>query len=351
MIFGSDNQAGASQQVLDAVNACFSSHGDSYGFDNHCEMAEQSLKELFETDLKAFFVATGTAANALALSALVKPWGHVVCHHQAHILNDENTAPELFSGSARQKAIQPYDVIIKAPALEEWLAGQHDIYPHTTRPQALSISQASEIGHIYSVQEVTDICRTAKRHGLKVHMDGARFSNAVARLECTPAELSCKAGVDVLCLGATKNGAIAAEAVIFFDTSLAEDFLYSIKRTGHMLSKGRFFGAQFNAWLKDGHWLGLAKHANDMADRLVEILRQTPGVELPLPIRSNEVFAILPEKTIQKLSSKDVTFYDWPASALTPGTPPAPDKKLVRFVTSFMTREDELGDLQDLIRS
>lgn len=350
MIFGSDNLAGASPEVLAAVAAAFSGHGGSYGADDDCRAAEAALREVFETDLKAYFVATGTAANCLALSAALKPWGAAVCHHHAHILNDENTAPGFFADGARLLAATPFAPKLSAPALERQLAGAADDAPHAALPQALSISQANETGQVYSAEDIAALADVAHGHGLRVHMDGARFANAVAHLGAAPADVSWRAGVDMLSLGATKNGAIAAEAVIFFDDGLAEDFVYRVKRSGQLLSKGRFYGVQFQAWLQDGHWLDLARHANAMAAELAEILAATPGVDLAFPAQTNELFAEMPAATADQLRAAGVVCYDWPTEALLPETPSA-GRKLVRFVTSFMTTEAELAEFRALCQT
>ena len=245
-------------------------------------------------DLDAFFVATGTAANALALSCMVKPWETILCHDQSHVILDESTAPEFFAGGARVRGISRGDERLEACHLEAYFRSGYVEEPHNSRAAAVSVAQASENGIVHTPAELTALCETAHRHGLHVHMDGARFSNAVASLGCAPADVTWRAGVDVLTLGATKNGALAAEAVIFFRKELAAEFIHRRKRSGHLLSKGRLFGAQFVGWLERGHWLELARHANKKAAELAEGIAAVPGIRVVRPAQANEIFVVMP---------------------------------------------------------
>ena len=286
MIFASDNVVGASQPVLDAILQANEGAMASYGSDPWSERARAQLREVFEhPELQVWFVSTGTVANSLALSALVPPWGGVLCHHQGHIAMDESSAPELFTGGARLVPVGAGHGKL-SPALLQSFAGAGAHPPHNVLPRALSLTQASEIGLVYSPAEVAALGQMAKAQGWRLHMDGARFANAVAALGCAPADITWRAGVDVLCLGASKNGALMAEAVVFFDPELARDFEHRVKRAGQMAAKGRFFGAQFAAWLEHGHWLDLARHANAQAAALASGIAAVPGCRLAWPTRA-----------------------------------------------------------------
>ena len=342
MSFGSDNQSGASPAVLDALMREFSQKGASYGTDEATKQAEAKLREVFDCDLSAFFVTSGTAANCLALSTLGDPWGAILCHHQAHILRDELTAPEFLTGGMRLVPVAPFVARLDAASVAAHIRAMPDDSPHNIRPQVLSIAQASENGQVYSVSEVQALCDAARTAGLRVHMDGARFANAVAHLGCHPADVSVRAGVDVLCLGATKNGAVAAEAVVFFDKPLARGFAARVKRSGHLLSKGRLLGAQFGAWLDDGHWLNLARHANGQAQRLAAVLSAIQGVRVALPPQANEVFAVLPRDVSAQLTAAGIQFSPWYDDAVLPDSIDSQCEMLARFVTSFATTDDQI---------
>lgn len=343
MYFGSDNMVGASERVLRGLIEANAGEQPSYGADAWCAAAESALTQVFETPLQAFFVSTGTVANSLALSALVPPWGAVLCQGDAHLLADESSAPEFFSGGARLLPLEPVDGKLDPRSIGPAMAAGHP--PHNVRPAALSLTQVNERGLVYTPDEVAALAAAAREHGLKVHMDGARFANAVAALGCAPADLTWRAGVDVLCLGASKNGALMAEAILFFDSGLARDFAYRVKRAGQMAAKSRVFGAQFAAWLEDGHWLALAAHANAMAARLHQGLQRVPGVRCTWPVQANEVFAILPAALAARLRQAGAVFYDWPEQSLPPGAGLRAHECHVRFVTSFASTSTQVDVL------
>lgn len=343
MNFASDNTAGVSPPILAAIAAANGGCASAYGADPLTAEAEQLLSEAFETKLACFLVATGTAANALALAALTPPWGAVLCHAQAHVNEDECGAPELFSGGAKLVGIPGEAGKIAPEDLAATLGGFPRGNVHRVQPAVLSLSQATESGTIYSLAEIAALARIAHEAGLGVHMDGARFANALVALGCTPAEMSWQAGIDVLSFGATKNGALACEALIFFDPAKATSLPFQRKRSGHTLSKGRFLGAQMIAYLEQGHWLGLAKTANAQARRLAEGLAAMPGVRLPWPTQANEIFAILPRRMDAALKADGALYYEWPfPPAGETCAPPGPDEVFVRLVTSFTTREAEI---------
>ena len=345
MSFGSDNQSGASPAVLDALMREFSQKGASYGTDEATKQAEDKLREVFDCDLVAYFVTSGTAANCLALSALGDPWRAILCHHQAHVLRDESTAPEFLTGGMRLMPVAPYATRLDANTVAAHIHAMPDDKPHNIRPQILSIAQSSENGQVYTPSEVQALCGVAHDAGLRVHMDGARFANAVAHLGCHPADISARAGVDVLCLGATKNGAVAAEAIVFFDRILARGFPERMKRSGHLLSKGRFLGAQFSAWLHDDHWLDLARHANARAQVLAMTLASIKGARIAMTPQANEVFAVLPREVCAQLAAAGIGFAEWYADAILPDKIDLNHEALVRFVTSFASSESQIADL------
>ena len=257
MNFRSDNEVGAHPRIVEAVSRAFASgSAPSYGADDWTHRVEHRLRDLFEKpDLVAFPVATGTAANVLSLACCTPPWGAIYCHPQAHIAVDEANAPEFFTAGAKLCLIEGPAGKIDPKKLAEALAQPVYGVVHHPQPAAVSITQATECGAVYAPEEIAALASSTHRHGLKLHMDGARFANALSFVGCAPAELSWKAGVDVLSLGATKNGALAAEAVVFFDAGLAREFEFRRKRGGHLLSKMRFLSAQLDAYLADGLWL------------------------------------------------------------------------------------------------
>jgi threonine aldolase len=341
MYFGSDNQTGASSQVLNMLTEANNDYTHGYGDDRWTHQAIDALKTLFECDLDAYFVATGTAANSLALSCMVQPWESILCHDSAHIILDESTAPEMFTGGARMVPISKGEGKINPVQLNQYVQKTGTDYPHNVRPAALSITQASESGLVYTPTEVAALSAAAKANGLSVHMDGARFANAVASQQCAPAELSWKAGVDVLCLGATKCGALSAEVVIFFNKDLAHTFTHRRKRSGHLLSKGRLFGAQMVGWLQDDHWLELAQHANNQAAKLAKAIASIDGLTLAWPVESNELFVIMPKGLAEYLQAAGAEFYDWYESTLPANITLGEDEMFARLVTSFVSQDSQ----------
>ncbi|WP_448190497.1 threonine aldolase family protein [Azospirillum sp. sgz301742] len=322
--FRSDNVAGAAPEVVDALALAARGTASSYGADEWTERLTAQLAALFETEVAVFPVATGTAANSLALAAMTPSYGAVYCHEEAHIAVDECGAPELFTGGAKLVGLPGEAGKLAPETLERALAGAGIGVVHRVQPAALSLSQATEAGTIYRAEEVAALADVAHRAGLAVHMDGARFANAVARLGCSPAELTWRAGVDALSLGGTKGGCLAAEAVVVFNPALAEDLGFLRKRGGHLLSKMRFVSAQLEAWLAGGLWLRLARHANAMADRLSAGLAALPGAEIAFPVEANEVFVRLPDTAVAALEAAGFRCHRW-------------DGSMLRLVTAFDT--------------
>jgi len=346
----SDNVVGASKQVLEALFAANSGAEAAYGSDPYSAEAEAMLADLFEHEVKVFLVATGTGANALALAALSPPWGAIFCHEEGHVADDECGAPEMFTDGAKLIGLPGVNGKITPERLETAIARYPKGVVKAVQPSAVSISQVTECGTVYTLEEIALIGNIARRHALGFHLDGARFANALITLGCSPAEMTWKAGVDIVSFGATKNGCLACEAVIFFDPARAENFEFRRKRSGHTLSKGRLLGAQMSAYLRNHHWLDNARHANAMAQRLVKGLAGLPGVRLPWPCQANEVFAVLPKSTAKTLSDADIRAAPWYAlsASLPPDEKIARDEVFWRFVTSFETKLDEIDQVIEL---
>jgi threonine aldolase len=326
MNFSSDNVAGIAPEILAALAAANAGSQPSYGDDPISARVERRLAEIFEHHVAVFPVATGTAANALALATLVPPWGMVYCHAEAHVVVDECGAPEFYAGGARMAGIAGPHGKIGVDDLAALLPGGKGVVHHM-QPAAISLTQATEAGTVYRAAEVAAIGELALRHGLGVHVDGARFANALVHLGCAPADITWRAGVDVLSFGATKNGAAAAEAVIFFDPAKAADFAFRRKRGGHLFSKMRFLSTQLDAYLDDDLWLRNARHANAMASRLATGLAGLAEIHLRYPVEANEIFVEMPNPVIEALFARGFHFYRWDG----------PQGNCVRLVTAFDT--------------
>ncbi|WP_440957775.1 threonine aldolase family protein [Oceanicaulis sp. LC35] len=334
MNFLSDTTAPAHPALLDALVETNEGFAPSYGADAVSAGVKQRLQDIFETELEVVFTVSGTASNALALSVLCPPDAMVLCHDEAHIHRDERGAPEFFTKGGKLLPLAGDHARISPDALADALKQWPSDFVHATPPAVLSLSQLNESGCAYTLDELDNLIGQAKARDLKIHMDGARFSNALVTLGCTPAEMTWKAGVDILSLGATKNGALASEAVILFPS--VKDHLPRLqahqKRAGLMLPKMRFVSAQMGAWLEDGLWLELARSANDAARRLSEGLAALDGAALVHPTQGNEVFIRLEEALATRLRDAGAGFYSWPDGS-------------ARFVTSWCTTDAEIGAL------
>ena len=344
MQFASDNWAGAAPEILNAVIDANAGTAPAYGGDPVTAQMEQAFCDLFERDVAVFLVATGGAANALSLSVLSPPYGMILCHEESHIQMDECAAPEFFTGGAKLLPLKGHAAKLAPETIVSALKGFPERPPHGAPARALSITQATECGAVYSLNETRAVCAAAKESGLSIHMDGARFGNAIARLGCSPADATWRAGVDVLSFGGTKNGCLAAEAVIFFDPAQADDFAFRRKRGGHLLSKSRFMSAQFAAYLADGLWLKLAGDANRMAERLSTGLAAIPGCKIWYPTDINEVFASFPGRAADRLRERGAAFYPW----ITPGDPA--DGTMQRLICSFATRAEDVDAFLSVVR-
>jgi threonine aldolase len=305
--FGSDNQAGICPEALAALQEASRGHATAYGYDDWTARAEEAIRRIFATDAEVFLVFTGTAANALALASICRSTDAAVCHAMAHVNVDECGGPEFMTGGAKLLTVEGVHAKVTPQAFALRAASPHD--EHASRPRALSLTQATELGTVYTPDELAALCEAAHRRGLKVHVDGARFANAVASLACHPADIAQRAGVDVLALGGTKNGLPFGEALVFFDRALADEFRRRRKQAGQLASKMRFLAAPWLAVLESGAWLRHAAHANAMAQRLAAQLAEVPGVPLIAPVQSNGVFAHLPKPAIDALHARGWRFY------------------------------------------
>jgi threonine aldolase len=348
--FASDNTAGVAPGIMDALARANDGFALGYGNDALTRAVEKQIGEIFECEAAVFLVPTGTAANALSLAHVSPPWGGVLCHAQAHIMTDECGAPEFFGGGLKLIGLPGEGCKLTTATLERAIARYSGHIPHQVNAVALSMTQATEAGTTYRVEEIAALSDIAHEHGLVVHMDGARFGNAIARMNVTPAEATWKAGVDVLSFGATKGGAMGAEAVLFFDPARAAFMGERRKRAGQLLSKHRFLAAQFEGYLKDGYWLMLARHANAMADRLADGLRGC-GIPIVWAVEANIVFALLPRALDAKLKAAGAAYYVRPNTLAADDVAIGPDQMLVRLVTSFATVEAEVDQFTALVRA
>jgi threonine aldolase len=341
MIFASDNWAGVHPAVAQRLFQESSGFSVPYGASELDAQVEKKFCEIFEREVAVFFVGTGTAANALALAAVNRPGGVAFCHREAHMIEDECGAPEFFTHGARLVPVDGEHGKMDPQSLEAEIRRFPPGFVHTGQPMAISITQATEIGTLYQADEVRAISAIARRYGLPLHMDGARFANAVAALKLSPAALSWELGVDILSFGATKNGCWCAEALVFMQPETASDLPFIRKRAAQLFSKTRFMACQFDAYLQDNLWLDLATHANDMGLRLQTGIAQSKNASLAWQGQANEVFCVVQKETAEHLRRQGALFYDW--------NPPHANKTLLgknelllRLVTSFATRPEQV---------
>jgi threonine aldolase len=307
--FASDNYAGVCPEAWSALAAANVGHAPGYGGDDWTQAAADAIRATFETNCDVYFVFNGTAANALALAAICRNTDAIICHALAHVNVDECGAPEFFSGGAKLLTIDLPHAKLTPESVTSLAVTPHD--EHSSRPRALALTQATELGTLYAPHELSALCATAHARGMKVQLDGARFANAVAALGCAPADISWRAGVDVLCLGGTKNGLPFGEAILFFDQTLAEEFARRRKQGGQLASKMRFVAAPWLGMLEDGAWLKHAAHANAMARRLAAALEGLPGARLLSPVQANGVFLDLPAPVIDAVRAQGWRFYNF----------------------------------------
>ena len=327
-MFASDNYSGICPEAWQSLQNANHGHANAYGDDGWTTKACNALREFFETDCQVFFVFNGTAANSLALAALCRSYHSVICHEMAHVETDECGAGEFFSNGTKILLVPGDAGKIDPAAVKHTVERRKDI--HYPKPKVLSITQATELGTLYTPAELAEIGELKRRHGLRLHMDGARFANALAGLGDSPGELSWRAGVDVLTLGGTKNGMAVGEAVVFFERQLAEEFDYRCKQAGQLASKMRFLAAPWAGMLDSGAFLKNAAHANRCARLLAEELLSVPQITLIHPVQANAVFVQLPERLLQALHVEGWHFYTFIGSGH------------ARFMCSWQTNEDDI---------
>jgi len=307
--FASDNYSGICPEALEYTIKANQGSAPSYGNDQWTQKASDKFRELFEIDCEVFFVFNGTSANSLSLAALCQSYHSVICHENAHIETSECGAPEFTSNGSKLLLAKGENGKLIPDSIESVVNKRTDI--HYPKPKVISLTQATELGTLYSIDELTAIKSVAQKYNLKIHMDGARFANAIVALNKSPAEATWKNGVDVLCFCGTKNGMALGEAIIFFDKTLAEDFAYRCKQAGQLASKMRFIAAPWLGLLETGAWLKNARHANQCAEYLENELLKIPGIEIVVPREVNGVFVKLPETVIDKLRAKNWVFYSF----------------------------------------
>lgn len=333
--FGSDNFSGVLPEIFQALEEASYGHQHSYGEDEYSAKAIQDFKNIFGEDIEVFFVYNGTGANVLGLSAFLRPYQAVICAETAHINVDECGAIEKQSGS-KLLTVPTFDGKLTIGLIENHMHGFGD--PHHAQPKVISLTECTELGTVYTPEELKAICDYAHAHGMVVHMDGARLSNAVAYLGCSPRALTTDAGIDVLSFGGTKNGMMFGEAVVFFNTSTIAEVPFIRKQAMQLHSKTRFIAAQFSTVLKDGLWLKAAAHANRMAQMLANEAENIPGVRITQEVQGNEIFAIIPRDKIKTLQEK-CFFYVWDENA-----------SEVRWVCSFDTTESDIIEFVNILR-
>jgi len=307
--FASDNYAGICPAALDALIAANAGSAVAYGRDDWTQAASDALRAAFEADAEVFFVFNGTAANSLSLAALCRSYQSIIAADLAHIETDECGAPEFFSNGAKLLTVPTDGGKLTPEAIEKIATSRDDI--HFPRPAVVTITQPTETGQLYTLAEIRAISATCRRLSLKLHMDGARFAQAVASLGCKPADMTWRAGVDVLCCGGTKGGMAIGEAVIFFDRALAEGFDYRCKQAGQLASKMRFLSAPWVGVLTDGRWLDYARHANAQAQRLADRIEGIDGIDLLFPVQANAVFVRIPPDIAAALRTRGWLFYEF----------------------------------------
>lgn len=348
MNFTSDNTSGVHPRIMQALIAANEGSLPSYGADNLTEAAADQLRAVFEApDASVYFVPTGCAANALSLSLFAPGWGRVFCHESAHIQTSEAGAPEFYSAGAKLVPVAGQGGLIGADALRAALLDYGRSSVHSGQNSVLSLTNATEWGRVYSIDLLDELIGLAQGAGMAVHLDGARFANALAAQNQSPARMTWRAGVDVLSLGGTKNGCMGVEAVIIFDPSHAEEFEYRRKRGGHLLSKHRFLAAQMLAWLEGDLWLDLARHANSMAEKLGQGLAEISGARLDQPVDSNGVFVTLQRDLYDRARAAGARFHIWPGEQFDDGQGPIG----IRLICSWNTSGAEVDSFLQVLQA
>lgn len=343
--FRSDNESNVAAPILQALLDCNQGSAHAYGEDECSQRLDERFSTLFDAPVRVLPLATGTAGNSMALAELCPPWGGVICHPRAHIHTDECGAPEFYNPGCKLLPVAGKEGKLQAQAVAEFLSrcGAHGV--HEVLPSAISLTQSSEAGTVYTPDEVSALSAVAREYELGVHMDGARFGNAVAALGCHPADITWRAGVDLLSFGASKNGAMAAEALIIFESPRLSPHCYANlerrrKRAGHLFSKMRYVSAQLLAYLENDLWLQLAGHANQMAARFAQAVDEHADADVAYPVQANEVFLRFAEARMKAMQARGLEFHLWPG-----------EKDLARLVFSHATTEDEVAQLIQALRA
>ncbi len=353
MNFASDNTAPVPAEVLAMLGRANQGAAAAYGADALMEQVTARIRDLFEAPKAAvYLVATGTAANALSIATFCPPWGAVFCHRDAHVEADECGAPEFFTGGAKLKLVDGDHARMSPAALAAAIAATGNVGVHNVQKGMLSLTNATEAGAVYTPAQVAGLAAVARAHDLPCHMDGARFANALVAAGCTPAEMTWKAGIDILSFGGTKNGLLGVEAVVLFDPARwpgkAWEFELRRKRGGHLFSKHRYLSAQMLAYLEDGLWLRLARQANAAAARLAAGLAHVEGARLVHPAEANMVFAAFPRAAHRRARDAGYAYYLWPFDQSLEG---AEDEALsARLVCSWNTADADVDSLLSVLR-
>lgn len=350
MFFASDNSSAAHPNVIDAMARANSGYVGSYGADPIMDEVRQKIRDLFEApEAAVYLVSTGTTANALSIATFCPPWGAVYCHKNAHLEEDECGAPEFYSGGAKLVLIDGDDAKMSPDSLRHAVKFTARAGVHNVQRGMLSITNVTENGAVYTPAEVAELTAIAKQENLPVHMDGARFANAIVASGASPAEMTWKAGIDVLSFGGTKNGLIGVEAVVIFDAEKAWEFELRRKRGGHLFSKHRYLSAQMQAYLNDDLWLSMARNANAMGGRLAQGISAVPGASLVHPNDANMVFAKFPRSMHKSAKAAGAAYYFWPFDQSLEG----PDDELLsaRMVCSWSTTEKDVDQFLALLGS
>jgi len=350
MLFGSDNWAGAAPQISKSLEKHAIGHAVAYGDGILDKRVEELFGQVFETDCRVFFVGTGTAANCLAFATSMKPGGVGFCHREAHVAANEGGGEEFATGGGRLCLVDGPDGKISPEALEIAVAAYPQDFNHLGRGTMVSITQTTEAGTRYTLDEISTISMIAKHHGLALHMDGARFANALVDLECSPADMTWKRGVDMVSFGGTKNGCWCAEALVVFDPSLALEVEFIRKRMGHLFSKSRFISAQFEAYFENQLWLDLARHANAIGRELSELVERNEHVRLAWKSSTNQVFFIADRKKAEKWLAAGACFHPFPTPGSMTGDV-AENEQVYRLVASFISTKDEVAELGRVMAS
>lgn len=348
MHFASDNWSGAHPRIAENLTRHAQGFAPAYGTSDLDKAVEERFSEIFERQVSVFFVATGTAANSLALASVAKAGGVSFCHADAHVHADEGGAPEFLTGGTRLFGVEGAEGRIDPKALEAAISRFEPASPHHGRAMAVTVTQATEVGTVYSLDELDAIATVAKARNLPLHMDGARFANALVALGASPAEMTWKRGIDMLSFGGTKNGCWCAEAIVFFDPGMAADMPFIRKRSAQLFSKSRFIAAQLEAYLDGDLWLDLARHANAMADRLRDGLAAKNTARLAWDTTANEVFIVIERTAADRATENGARFHPWqPPHGWQPL--PGENETLIRLVTSFATTVNEVDRFLDVV--